>query len=95
MHIKQIKFSISLFLFTFVIFLFTLKGFTTTVLADEDTTVETVATYNYNKVPADTLATIKDIMFIWLFMQEINLLPQYLPQYSYMEVENLRYNTVC
>ena len=34
-------------------------------------------------------------MFILLFMQEINLLPQYLPQYSYMEVENLRYNTVC
>ena len=29
---------------------------------DEDTTVETVATYNYNKVPADTLATIKDIV---------------------------------
>ena len=48
MHIKQIKFSIILFLLTFVIFLFTLKGFTTTVLADEDTTVETVATYNYN-----------------------------------------------
>jgi len=45
MHIKQIKFSIILFLLTFVIFLFTLKGFTTTVLADEDTTVETVATY--------------------------------------------------
>ena len=31
-------------------------------MADEDTTVETVATYNYNKVPADTLATIKDIV---------------------------------
>ena len=61
MHIKQVKFSISLFLLAFVIFLFTLKGFTT-VLADEDTTVETVATYNYNKVPADTLATIKDIV---------------------------------
>lgn len=44
MHIKQIKFSIILFLLTFLIFLFTLKGFTTTVLADEDTTVETVAT---------------------------------------------------
>lgn len=62
MHIRQVKFSISLFLLAFVIFLFTLKGFTTTVLADEDTTVETVATYNYNKVPADTLATIKDIV---------------------------------
>ena len=62
MHIKQIKFSISLFLLAFVIFLFTLKGFTTTVLAGEDNTVETVATYNYNKVPADTLATIKDIV---------------------------------
>ena len=44
MHIKQIKFSIILFLLTFLIFLFTLKGFTTTVLADEDTTIETVAT---------------------------------------------------
>ena len=42
--------------------LFYSLGFTTTVLADEDTTVETVATYNYNKMPADTLATIKDIV---------------------------------
>mgnify|MGYP005764081179 FL=1 len=30
-----------------------------------------------------------------MFMQEINLLPQYLPQYFYMEVENLLYNAVC
>ena len=62
MHIKRIRSSIILFLLAFTTLFFTLKDSSTNVLAAEDITVEIVATYNYDKVPADALATIKDIV---------------------------------
>ncbi len=62
MHIKRIRSSIILFLLAFTTLFFTLKDSSTNVLATEDITVEIVATYNYDKVPDDALATIKDIV---------------------------------
>lgn len=53
MHIKRIRSSIILFLLAFTTLFFTLKDSSTNVLAAEDITVEIVATYNYDKVPAE------------------------------------------